>query len=985
MEDEKFGSNISFYSEVFELNDILKEKFKTISKKIINLLSESEIIDLDNPLIQECIYKSAIFCIQSNNGILTKLTMEQHKNNIKNYALISKSDIQKNFKDINRFSTVLRNVKDFINQLSNVDKEITRLPLEIFKSLSDIKNFKRKLDEIHDIFFDSTELSYLFKKLIWAIFICLVNENELNSSIFDKTKLFFPICQDILIRIPNIFYPTKFGNVMVDITTKRDIIKEYFKKYTSDDINNEEVSNLMINLYSELNIFNNEINLEGEDLSNKEKIENIINKLDKYYEENILNKLNFDQRVLLYFNQNENNSPKIKNNFLNTIDNDNKKQNYLITCNRELFKEENQKSRKVSFNLDPLKRNNLNLSNEKEATLIMTTYTRIWNLLYWAKGVLKNYDEKNKYISNLQQKYKPHYLQKDEYEKFIPINSYANKYMNELIKLLNKYQVNSKFEIDLMQLYIYCLSLLLENDNNIFTENFTALLLYNDDFIKASVALSFELALTIFDITEIELHSIYNQLNLDVYDFWKVILPSNINLYHVELLKHLEEIDYQLTSFLLWRNPTEKFKNELKEFLEDENLIKDEKEKNIIYKLIRHESIQQSTFLCHNKKDFEIPFINGNFKKDVTNKIIFKDCYENIEDYNKINGIGVLIQRLIIYCTELNNLIFNNFFLENPDTKISFSSPIIIDEYIKKESDLLIKVILTNYDDISILWGLHIDQFVLCCIILVLDKYNYFNFSNFKSIEKNTTNKITKNILHNSYNKSKLLIQQINEDSHIFNHVKIYNNQKFKNLIDFYKENFKSKFITYFNDISKIKIKAKIDYFDVQKDLNDLLKLKKLNNITNNINNEDYNDNEFEYLEKYKKKLKVNENKYIIYTNNKIPDSINNFKIPKRNNNNNNDYNNIKNISLNYNKNYNNNNEDSISLLKKLNIMKNKNNQLYFDLFKEEKYCAYRNDNLKMIYNNIIKSELPANEENRKINKEKLNKIKELIIKGKNH
>ena len=469
-------------------------------------------------------------------------------------------------------------------------------------------------------------------------------------------------------------------------------------------------------------------------------------------------------------------------------------------------------------------------------------------------------------------------------------------------------------------------------------------------------------------------------------DFWKVILPSNINLYHVELLKHLEEIDYQLTSFLLWRNPTEKFKNELKEFLENENLIKDEKEKNIIYKLIRHESIQQSTFLCHNKKDFEIPFINGNFKKDVTNKIIFKDCYENIEDYNKINGIGVLIQRLIIYCTELNNLIFSNFFLENPDTKISFSNPIIIDEYIKKESYLLIKVILTNYDDISILWGLHIDQFVLCCIIFVLDKYNFFNFSNFKSIEKNTTNKITKNILHNSYNKSKLLIKQINEDSHIFNHVKIYNNQKFKNLIDFYKENFKSKFITYFNDISKIKIKAKIDYFDVQKDLNDLLKLKKLNNITNNINNEDYNDNdndnEFEYLEKSKKKLKVNENKYIIYTNNKIPDNINNLKIPKTNNN---DYNNIKNISLNYNKNYNNNNEDSISLLKKLNIMKNKNNQLYFDLFKEEKYCAYRNDNLKMIYNNIIKSELPANEENRKINKEKLNKIKELIIKGKNH
>ena len=231
--------------------------------------------------------------------------------------------------------------------------------------------------------------------------------------------------------------------------------------------------------------------------------------------------------------------------------------------------------------------------------------------------------------------------------------------MNELIKLLNKYQVNSKFEIDLIQFYIYSLSLLLENDTNLFSENFTALLLYNDDFIKASVALSFELALTIFDITEIELHSIYNQLKLDVYDFWKVILPSDINLYHVELLKHLEEIDYQLSTFLLWRNPSEKFKNELKEFLEDENKIKDNYSKNIIFNIIRHESMHQSAFLCHNKKDYEIPFINEDFKKNSRNEIIFKDYYENVQDYNKINGIGVLIYRLMIYCNALNNLIFN--------------------------------------------------------------------------------------------------------------------------------------------------------------------------------------------------------------------------------------------------------------------------------------------------------------------------------------
>ena len=105
----------------------------------------------------------------------------------------------------------------------------------------------------------------------------------------------------------------------------------------------------------------------------------------------------------------------------------------------------------------------------------------------------------------------------------------------------------------------------------------------------------------IFDVTEIELNSIYDQLKLDVYDFWKIILPSNTNLYHAELQKHLEEIDYQLSTFLIWRNPSNKFKNELKEFLENENLIKDEKEKNSIYKLILHESSLQSSFLFHNK------------------------------------------------------------------------------------------------------------------------------------------------------------------------------------------------------------------------------------------------------------------------------------------------------------------------------------------------------------------------------------------------
>ena len=971
-----FDLNISFYTKVFELTNQEKDLFINLSQKIMNLVSESEINDLDNPLIQESIFKSAIFCIQANNHTFTHLNEEEHLKNLNNYALASRSDIQKNFKDLHRISTIFRNIKEFINLLSNSDREIAKYPLEILKNLNIIDNFKRKLDEIHNSFFDSTDFCFLFKKLIWGVFLCLVNENEIKSSTFDKAKLFFTICLDILRRIPNKYYPRKYGNEMKTILDKENIIKEYFKKYLSKDINNEKVLQNIKQLYNKLNIFNKEITLEGEDLLDKEKIEKIINLLYEYYTKNILINISYDQRIFLLNCSNECNSPKIKNNIISIVNNKNN-QIYSITCNRELFKEEKEKdssnTRKVSFNIQnsPLKTNKINLINEKESSLIMTTYTRVWNLLSWAKDALKNYDKKYQYITNLQNNYKPENYTKEIYGKFIPINSYANKYMNELIKLLNKYQINSKFEIDLIKFYIYCLSLIIENDINIFSEKFSALLLYNDDFIKASVALSFELALTIFDVTEIELNSIYEQLNLDSYDFWKVILPTSLNLFHAELQKHLEEIDYQLSTFLLWRKPSDKLKNELKEFLENENIINNENEKKMIYELIKHESIQQSAFLCHNRKDFSVPFINEDFKKNATNKLIFKDCYDYVDKYDKVIGIGVLIQRLIIYCITLNKSIFNNFFQENNDSKASLSNPIEIDEYIKKESELIIKVILTNYEDISILWRLHIDQFVLSCIILVLDKYNLFDFTNIENIVSNNNNnssniKINKNILHSSYNKSKLSIKKINEDSHIFLHVKI-SDQKFINLIVFYKKYFKQKFIRYFNNINNIKIKTKIDYFDIQKDLDELLQIQtpKYKDFNNN-NGDNSDEDEFEILEKPTKKQKISENKYII-CNDKDNDNINN-----KNNNK------SENIFSFHSENNNNDIEELISLLKKLNLKNQNQNQslLNFNIFKEEKYSAYRNDNLKLIYNNIIKSELPPNQQNLKIKMEKLNKLK---------
>ena len=985
MENENnFYSNIDFYQKLFELNDQEKEMMINLSKKIMNLRPIREQEDLGNPLTQECIFKSAVFCIHANKGIFTRCTKEEHEKNIDNYAYKTKSDIQKNFKDFNRLDTVLRYIKEFLNILSNNDEEMsnyTKLPLEILGIISFNRNIKRKLDEIHNYFFDLTELSFLFKKLIWAVFICLVSKDEFKTATFYQIKLLVPICEDIFMRIPNMFYPTRFGNEMENIQKKRNIIKNYFINYSSED--DAKIIEDIHNLYSKINIFTKEITLEGEDLSSKEKIESIITKLYDYYSKNILIKLKFDSRIFFLHNNIENNTPKRKKSIIskNLDNNANKIQNKLITCNRELFKEEKeaQKSRKINLNSEnsPLNYNNINLANEKEATLMMTTYTRVWNLQAWAKGVLKNYVEIYKYIIKLQNTYKPKYLNENDYKKFIPIDIYSKTYMNELYKLLVKYRVNSNFEIDLMHAYIYFLFLIIKNDTNIFSDNFSSLLLYNEDFIKAVIALSFELVLTIYDISEIELNIIYEQLNLDVYDFWKVILPSNSNLYHVELQKHLEEIDYQLSTFLLWRNPSEKFKNELKEFLVNDELVKDENEKQNIYKLIRHESIQQSAFLCHNKKDFDMEFINENFKNNSTNKLIFKDCYEYVEDYNKLIGVGVLIQRLIFYCTSLSKFIFGNFSKENVESKINFPKPIIIKEQIKKETEFVIKNILTNYEHISILWGLHIDQFILSSIILVLDKHDLFCFPSENKTNSNNEifkDNINENILYNSYNKSKLSIKENSEVSHIFYHVKI-SSQKFISIFEFYNNIFKKRFMEYYKSINNIQIKPKIDYFDVQKDLNDLIKLS----------NNDEDDDEFGYLEKPTKRLKVNENKYILFSDGEATNAnskvINNEGSTPLLSNYNFNNNNKEGISFNS-KNNSNDIIETISLLKKLNLKKN--NKLYFNPFNEEKYSAYRNDNLKLIYNNIIKSELPPNEGNRKTNKDKINRLKELI-KSKNH
>ena len=98
---------------------------------------------------------------------------------------------------------------------------------------------------------------------------------------------------------------------------------------------------------------------------------------------------------------------------------------------------------------------------------------------------------------------------------------------------------------------------LLQKDLMIFTEEFCAMLLYNEDYIKAIVAISMEIILFIEDIEEITFNRIPEFLGLDVYDLWKIMNPIQLRsiVFHKEIKDHLEEVEEQLLSFLIWRNP----------------------------------------------------------------------------------------------------------------------------------------------------------------------------------------------------------------------------------------------------------------------------------------------------------------------------------------------------------------------------------------------------------------------------------------------
>ena len=748
-EDEEIKQ---FYFDLFQLNEKEKDDFSKIYSKLENI----EIPSIRDIIFnKECLIKTCIFIVYINSNKTKKYNEKEYNLYLEKLYTPYKRQLiyGKDNSALLSLLNVLKNIKNYISlsQIRNQNEFI--LANKKLEEFSQSKNYSRKLDQIFSNFFENSENNFKLKKSFWAVFIYIKSKLYKDCrNLLQGFKLLVFIFNVMINKIPIKYFPL---NLKINEENKEEKIKAIIFDITRVDLNTIPQDD-----YSQVIQEINEININSLDYENNFKFTNFF--YSKYQKEFILNSNNFDERILFYdiFSK-KFFSPKKINQFLAPYN--------LNNCSRKLFINSNENIN-INNNNNIIKNNNIKIND----SIYMTPFTRVITLDKWLKDYIKDYD--CNYLITLQEKYCPKY----DYNKDLkPINNYIKNILNNKFqKLLSSYRV--KLITNLEERINFCLKFiqnLIQNDENIFNEEFCVMLLYNEVFIKSMIAISFEIILFIEDIEEIPFNKIYESCDLDIYDFWKIINPTqnHVIIFHKEIKDHLDEIEYQILSFLIWRNPSINFQNDINKLFNEE--MNDEL-KNDIEKLSDFEFKNQSLFLLHNKEDYLLDFIK---KEDKGQLDIFNKIRDNIKSYPYLNGMNIFFRRVINYCNLLNKDIFQNLNLSNE---------------IAVESEKFLKGILICEKYIKILFQHHIDQFVICVIITILKMNNLFKDE--KNINKDEDNEkkndfsniITINDIKNNYQQSKT-DQTI--FSKIFTHVKIIDNKnekKYISLIDFYYEYF---------------------------------------------------------------------------------------------------------------------------------------------------------------------------------------------------
>ena len=764
------NNTIQFYFDLFEMKGKEQEEFSKIYSKLKNIYSDSY-RDKTIPFNEESFIKACIFTIYINSK-KTKYYNEQEYNLfLKKLYTQHKGELLfgKNNTPLLSLTNVLKAIKSFISSPQIRNEPEFKLPNKHLEEYSQSRNYWRKLNDFFSHFFENSENNFKLKKAIWAAFIYLKAKIYGDSkNLLQGFYLLVYIYNILVTKIPNKYFPI---SLKINDENKSEIIQKIVFQIAKLDLNLIKQDDI-----NQVNNEFNQINIETLNYSNADNYINIF--YTKYNDEYILKKDIFDERILFYdIFSNIASSPKKINQFLSPSN--------INTCARELFS--NQNENKNHF------MTNLNIQPKNQNINCMTPFTRVVTLKKWAKNYINDYTPN--FVLNLQGKYSPKYNYNEELK---PISNYINKILGgKFQELLSFYRV--KLVTNLEERTKLCLKFienLLKKDENIFTEEFCAMLLYNETFIKAMIAISFEIVLFIEDIEEIPFNKIYENIDLDIYDFWKIINPSqnHSTIFHKEIKNHLDEIEYQILSFLIWRNPSSNFKNDIHQLLNQNQEI-NEQLKIDLEKLSDFEFTYQSLFLLHNKNDFLLDFI----KKGEDNQIdIFKKIRDNIKSYPNLNGISIFLIRVINYCNLLNKTIFKNLGLSN---EIAF------------ESEKFLKSILISEEYIKIIFNHHIDQFVICVIITILKINNLFKEENLEQEKFDFKPKISIENLINNYQKSK---QDQSIFQKIFTQVKI-NDTKYISLMEFYKEYFLKTFNSFITNFKSEKEESEKEIYPTKK------------------------------------------------------------------------------------------------------------------------------------------------------------------------
>ena len=676
---------------------------------------------------------------------------------LQNFSSISKCDLNLNFKNSYKLLNILKNIKVLLsdNKLRNDDN--FKVAAKVIDEFNQSKAYHKKLNELFGLFFENVDTMFRIKKLIWAVFIYLrCKLLFISNNFLERLHLFYKVTTLIITKVPSIYFPS---SLKITDENKKEIVQTIIENKTKTEVKSFDYSLISNELPKNL------------DLSNSAEVQKQIDYFYKAYEEDYLqNKDIFDERILLCDIFKTDSSP-MKANGYTTV-------SKPLPCARQLFS-----NGKEEKNIFPYPQS-VNLDCKMNGTPVdMTPCTRAVSLENWAKNFISNFDPK--VVIDLQEKYKPTLYNTNPEVK--PIDKYIRKLLVTFDYQLTQHttRIITTFE-DITKMCLKFIYTLLQKDLMIFTEEFCAMLLYNEDYIKAIVAISMEIILFIEDIEEITFNRIPEFLGLDVYDLWKIMNPIQLRsiVFHKEIKDHLEEVEEQLLSFLIWRNPSTKMLKDIKEFFEEDNKNINKKDIEV---LSDFEYKNQSLFLFHRKEDFEFRF----YKKEKTTGIdIYMELRNSLYGYKYINAISILLRRIINYCNSLNRKIFEHLDSEYQTEAIN--------------SENLIKIILTSQRYITVLYGRHIDQFVISVIITILNSCQQFTFhqtqSDFELSFEIQKPKLTLAKLQDAYNKSKSgQVSQVSKM--IFKKVKI-SDKKFSNMQDYYDQSFKVNFQSIINQLN---------------------------------------------------------------------------------------------------------------------------------------------------------------------------------------